>query len=89
MEKKSEDMSEEFVKQYQKLEKEGKQINPEEIKIQNVIKETVKNPKTFHATRTQMARATGIGYSLLGGGVVIGLSLAYLFKKGNKDQSQN
>ena len=49
----NEDMSEEFLKQYNRLMEEGKEINPDEIKIQNIMKETISNPKTFHATRTQ------------------------------------
>lgn len=77
----ADDMSTEFVKEYEKLVKEGKEINPEEIKLQNVVRETMFNPKTLHATRTQIGRATGIGYSLLGAGVVLGLLGSYFFKK--------
>ncbi|KAG2388546.1 hypothetical protein C9374_000710 [Naegleria lovaniensis] len=82
----NEELSTEFLKQYNRLQHEGKEINPEELKIQNVLKETLSNPKTLHAARTQFARATGIGYSLLGGGVVLGLAMAWLFKKSNQKQ---
>ncbi|KAF0976705.1 hypothetical protein FDP41_004000 [Naegleria fowleri] len=82
----NEELSSEFLKQYDRLQQEGKEINPEELKIQNVMKETLSNPKTFHAARTQFARATGIGYSLLGGGVALGLLIGFLFKRSNQKQ---
>ncbi|KAL9652545.1 hypothetical protein ABK040_000115 [Willaertia magna] len=79
-------IKDEYIEPEIKGNKEKIDVNPEDVKLQNVVRQTITNPKTIQATSAQIGRATGIGYSLMGAGVVLGLGLGYLIKWRRRQQ---